>query len=64
MSVAVADELLTPEEVAHLLKVPKATVYKWVHQRKIPHVKVGRHLRFVKAEILEWVEEQRREMES
>ncbi len=64
MSVAVADELLTSEEVAQLLKVPKATVYKWVYQRKIPHVKVGKHLRFVKAELLEWIEEQRREMES
>ena len=64
MSVAVVDELLTPEEVAKLLKVPRGTIYKWVHQRKIPHLKVGKHLRFVKAEVLEWVEEQRREMES
>jgi len=38
--------LLTINELSLELKVPVATIYSWVHKRKIPVIKVGRHLRF------------------
>ena len=56
---ALKDEFLTTEELATLLKIPKLTVYKWVSQRKIPYVKVGKHLRFKRSEIEEWLKERR-----
>lgn len=45
----VLDELLTVEEVAALLKVPKSWVYGKTRQRgseRLPHVKLGKYLRF------------------
>lgn len=50
------EELLTVEELAVVLKVPKS----WVHsktrkgQTAIPFLKVGRHLRFQKRKVLEF----------
>lgn len=40
------DELLTIEEMAAVLKVPKSWLYSRTCRNEIPHVKVGRHLRF------------------
>ena len=34
-------ELLSVRELAHLIKVKKSTLYLWVNQRRIPHVKLG-----------------------
>jgi excisionase family DNA binding protein len=48
--------LLTPDEVADLLGVKKSTIYQWTRQGFIPHVKLGRCLRFREARVLEWVE--------
>jgi len=45
--------LLTPKEVAELLKVPVGTIYYWSNRNEIPYMKVGRHLRFDKRKILE-----------
>ena len=36
------DQLLTVKEVAHLLSCSEAAIRKWVYQRKLPVVKVGR----------------------
>ena len=43
------DALLTVEEVAALLKVPKSWIYCKTRQRgleRLPHVKLGKYLRF------------------
>lgn len=43
------DELLTVEEVAAFLKVPKSWIYGKTRQRgleRLPHVKLGKYLRF------------------
>ena len=51
-----ADERwLSVEEIARHLGVKQATIYKWVHLRKIPSHKVGRLLKFKSAEIDKWV---------
>ena len=41
-------------ELAELWSVPKATLYNWVNQGRLPHVKLGRCLRFDVAQIEEF----------
>ena len=43
--------LITIEDLAALWQIPKATLYNWVSQGKVPHLKIGRLLRFDLAEI-------------
>lgn len=47
--------LFNIEELTQYLSIPKATLYTWTHQKKIPFIKIGRSIRFDKAEIDEWV---------
>jgi len=47
------------EDLSVYLDTPVATIYTWTHQKKIPHVKIGRSLRFDLAEIDLWVNERR-----
>jgi excisionase family DNA binding protein len=50
------EQLLTAEEVARLLRVPKATLYAWRYQSKgPPAVRVGRHLRYRPGDVEEWL---------
>jgi excisionase family DNA binding protein len=46
-------ELMTPGEVASHLKVSVGTIYYWVSRREIPFIRVGRHLRFQLANVIE-----------
>jgi excisionase family DNA binding protein len=49
------DEILTTDEVAALLKVPKATVYRWTSDGSgPPFYKIGRHNRRERSEVLAW----------
>ena len=50
------DNVLTIEELAVYLKIPKSTLYKLVREGKIPCQKVGRHWRFRKVAIDAWIE--------
>lgn len=36
-----AEELLTVGEVAEILKVSKATIYRWIHEGHLDSVRVG-----------------------
>ena len=58
-SLATRPPYLTLDDLCTWLKVKPATVYDWVHTRYIPHVKLGRLLRFERAAIAAWVEERR-----
>jgi excisionase family DNA binding protein len=41
------DDVLTPDEVADFLKIPKSTLYSWRHRSSGPSaMRVGRHLRY------------------
>ena len=52
-------ELLTIDEVAALLRVPEATVRWWRTQHIGPKsFKIGRHVRYFRAEVLRWIREQ------
>lgn len=52
------DNVLTIEELSVYLKIPKSTLYKLVREGKIPSQKVGRHLRFHRESIDEWLKRQ------
>ena len=52
-------KLIKIEDLSLYLDTPVATIYTWTHQKKIPHVKIGRSLRFDLAEIDLWVNERR-----
>jgi excisionase family DNA binding protein len=49
------DELLTLEETAALLKVPKSWIYERTRKGTIPHLKLGKYLRFPLADLLLWI---------
>lgn len=51
------EPLLTTEEAARLLRVPKSTLYELVRSRHLPHVRVGRGLRFTRADLASWVQQ-------
>ena len=48
--------LLTPAEMAEYLGVKESTIYQWTHQGYIPHVKLGRLVRFRLDKVVKWVE--------
>ncbi|MGA2337437.1 MAG: helix-turn-helix domain-containing protein [Terriglobales bacterium] len=53
------DPLLTVQEVAMICKVPISWVYERTRRRgfeRIPHVKLGKYLRFDPAEIRTWLQ--------
>lgn len=49
-------EIITVEELAAYLKIPKSTIYKLVREGKIPSQKIGRHWRFRKEAIDRWLD--------
>lgn len=56
------DELLTVREVAAFLKVPASWIYERTRRRgleKLPHLKLGKYLRFSKSEVVNWLLHQR-----
>lgn len=48
-------DILTVEDVAQFLRVPKSTVYKLARSGQLPASKVGKHWRFLRADVHEWV---------
>ena len=53
------DELLTLPEVADLVRVPVATLRYWRHLGCGPRsFKVGRHVRYWRADLILWLTEQ------
>lgn len=54
------ERLLTPDEVADALQIPKATVYAWSSRGDsgLRFIRVGRHLRVRPADLARWLDEQ------
>ena len=48
-------EILTVDEAAELLRIPRSTVYKLAQLGKIPAQKVGRHWRFHRETLINWI---------
>lgn len=49
------DEVFTIEELSGYLKIPKSTLYKLVREGSVPCQTVGKHWRFHKDAIDEWL---------
>jgi len=54
-----SDSIMTTEEVAKYLKIPKSTVYILAQDGKIPCQKVGRHWRFRRETIDNWLDKEK-----
>lgn len=50
--------LMTIEEVSEYLHVARGTLYGWISRRSFPRKKVGRLIRFSRADVDAWVAEQ------
>ena len=49
------NDILTIDEVAELLRIPRSSVYKLAQQGRIPAQKVGRHWRFHRGTLVNWI---------
>ena len=47
--------LLTAEEVSEILRVEKSWVYAATRENQIPHLRLGRYVRFSEEAIEEWM---------
>lgn len=56
-----SDEILTLKEVADYLKLAEKTAYRLAAEGKLPGFKVGGSWRFKKEDILQWIEEQKKD---
>ena len=56
---ALAEVFLGINEAAGMLKISPATLYGWIHQRKIPYRKHGRRVIFHRHDLENWSEGQR-----
>jgi excisionase family DNA binding protein len=54
-STTVEKRLVGINEIAKYLDISKATLYSWTLQKRIPHIKMGRLLKFDLQEINEWL---------
>jgi len=49
-------EMLTAKDLERLLKIDVKTIYSYVQRGLIPYVKIQSNVRFVKQQILGWIE--------
>jgi excisionase family DNA binding protein len=57
VAVALAEPLLTAEQVADLLAIPRSSVYEYARRlhEPLPSIRVGRHRRFHRTDIERWL---------
>ena len=44
-------------EAAEFLGIKKSTLYEWIVQKKVPHYKVGRLVKFKREDLEAWLKE-------
>lgn len=54
-----AEPLLTSQDAAELLSVRASWIYEAVRDGRLPCVRIGRHIRFLRGDLERWVSEQR-----
>ncbi|UTI63364.1 helix-turn-helix domain-containing protein [Paraconexibacter antarcticus] len=61
VDVNLSEPLLTAEEVAGLLSVPRSSVYEYARRqhRPLPSIGIGRHRRFYRSDLEAWLTQQR-----
>ena len=47
---------MTAKQVSELIEVKPSTIYQWVHLGLIPYAKLGKCVRFKKAELFRWID--------
>lgn len=47
--------LLNVQEAAYYLHISTSTIYRWVHQKKIKHIKIGSRVLFSNDDLKEFV---------
>ena len=57
---AISDRLLTASDVAELLAVPERWVREHTRDGLIPHVRLGRYVRYRKDAVVRWLDEHER----
>ena len=50
--------LLSVDELAEKLNIPKSRVYSFTRQGEIPMIKIGKYCRFVLDDVLAWLKSQ------
>ena len=53
-----APDLLSARELETTLKIDVKTIYSYIQRGLIPYVKIQSNVRFLRQEILNWIEEQ------
>ncbi len=51
-----ADTVLDVDELAHLLRLGRNTIYELVGRNEIPHRRCGKQIRFSRAAIMRWLD--------
>ena len=54
-------KLLNVDELSNILNIKKSCLYHLAAKRKIPSVKIGKHVRFYKRDIEGWLERKYRQ---
>jgi predicted DNA-binding transcriptional regulator AlpA len=52
------EELLTAKELESLLKIDQKTIYRYVACGLIPYVRIQSNIRFIKRQIVAWIDGQ------
>jgi excisionase family DNA binding protein len=54
------DSLMSTEELAEFLDIPRNTLANWRYRREgPPGFRVGRGVRYLRSDVLEWLDQQR-----
>jgi excisionase family DNA binding protein len=61
LDVHLSEPLLTADQVADLLAVPRSSIYEYARRRHrpLPSIAVGRHRRFYRSDVEAWLAGQR-----
>ena len=49
------DGLWTPRDLASYLSIKESVIKYWVRTHEVPHIRIGRQIRFDRDDILEWI---------
>jgi excisionase family DNA binding protein len=60
-NLSLAEPLLTANDIAALLAVPRSSVYEYARRLHdpLPSIAIGRHRRFYRSDVERWLSEQR-----
>ena len=58
-STAGSTNLVGVEDAAAILGIQVSTLYAWVEQERVPHIRLGRAVRFDPGSLSRWIDEHR-----